>query len=328
MGKSKSKPLKYFYGIPHAHTIFSTGKGTPYDAYEYAKNKGLNFLAVTDLNSYLSNDITISHNTVTRWVASNHIVEKMKRKYDNFTPLLGFETKTSSYGDLNIINCNTFFTGILTDLRLLVLWMINNPNSFVTINHPHKNILNLEYNELINKLITSIEVGNGCFPYKYERYDRHYYALLDKGWKLGAINSQDNHKINFGDSDNLTCIIAPELTTNSITEAFRSRSTFSTESRTLKMNFSLNDYPMGSEVKLLNKRIIFNILAEDRNNKIDSIEIVSNNNTTIKKINNINLNSIKYIYQHEHNPKETWYIVRINQEGKRLAISSPIFVEI
>ena len=62
MGKYKS--IKYYYGIPHAHTLFSTGKGTPYDAYEYAKNKGLNFLAITDHNSHLSKDITLSHKTL------------------------------------------------------------------------------------------------------------------------------------------------------------------------------------------------------------------------------------------------------------------------
>lgn len=324
MGRSKS--IKYYYGIPHAHTLFSTGKGTPYDAYEYAKNKGLNFLAITDHNSYLSKDITLSHKTLSRWTASNNMIEKFRKKNEDFIPLLGFETKTSPFGDFNIINCNTYFTGVVRDLRLLILWMINNPDSIVTINHPHKSILNLEYNELLNKLITSIEVGNGYFPYKYMRYDKYYYALLDKGWKLGAINSQDNHKINFGDSENLTCILANELSKKSIIDAFRKHATFSTESKSLKMNFSINNKPMGSDLTLVDDKLKFNIFVSDIYYRINSIEIVTNNGVIIKKLSNINLNSIKYLYEHRINDNETWFLIRVIQEGKRIGISSPIFI--
>ena len=326
MGKSKSKPLKYFYGIPHAHTIYSTGRGNPFDAYEYAKKKGLDFLAITDHNSYLTKEISINHKTVSKWAASNYLLDKFKKKTESFLPLLGFETKSYPYGDFNIINSNTFFTGVLKDLRLLVLWMINNPNSIITINHPHKNILALEYNELLNKLITSIEVGNGSFPHKYMRHDKYYYNLLDKGWKLGAINGQDNHRINFGDSENLTVALSTELNNKQIIEAFRKRNTYSTESRTLKFYFTANDKLMGSEIQPRDGRIKFNIIVDDVLKRITDIEIVTNNNVVIKRINNINLNSIKYIYEHEISPKETWYVVRIYQEGKRLAISSPVFI--
>ena len=46
-----------------------------------------------------------------------------------------------------------------------------------------------------------------------------------------------------------------------------------------------------------------------------------------KKISNINLNSIKYIYEQEINDKESWYVIKINEEGNRIAISSPIFLK-
>ena len=84
----------------------------------------------------------------------NKEVEKAKKKFENFAPLLGFETKTT-YGNINIINCNRFFTGFLNNINLLVLWMLNNPDSVVTINHPSRAIFALEYSELINKIITS-----------------------------------------------------------------------------------------------------------------------------------------------------------------------------
>ena len=61
---------------------------------------------------------------------------------------------------MNIINSSRFFTGTVNNMQLLILWMLNNPTAFISINHPHKQIENLEYNPILNKLITSIEVGN------------------------------------------------------------------------------------------------------------------------------------------------------------------------
>ena len=322
MGKNKC-----YYGIPHCHTSYSTGKGTPLDAFEYGKENDLDFMVITDHNSFLDKNIPNEKKEISRWAFTKNIAEKFRKKNDDFLSLIGFETKTSPYGDFNIINPSTFFTGTVRNLNLLLLWMINNPDSFITINHPHRSITLLDYNEYLNKLITSIEVGNGTYPNKYIRYDKYFYTLLDKGWKLGAINGQDNHRMNFGDSENLTVIIAQELSKASLIKAFRERRTFSTESRSLKMFFKINDYFMGDEITEPLKKLRFIIFAEDLKRKIFSIEILSNGGKTIKKLSDINLNSIKYIYEQEVNEKENWYVIKINEEGNRIAISSPIFIK-
>ena len=322
MGKNK-----YYYGIPHCHTSYSTGRGTPLDAFEYGKENDLDFMVITDHNSFLDKNIPNEKKEISRWAFTKNIAEKFRKKNDDFLSLIGFETKTSPYGDFNIINPSTFFTGTVRNLNLLLLWMINNPDSFITINHPHRSITLLDYNEYLNKLITSIEVGNGTYPNKYIRYDKYFYTLLDKGWKLGAINGQDNHRMNFGDSENLTVIIAQELSKASLIKAFRERRTFSTESRSLKMFFKINDYFMGDEITKPLKKLRFIIFAEDLKRKIFSIEILSNGVKTIKKLSDINLNSIKYIYEQEVNEKENWYVIKINEEGNRIAISSPIFIK-
>ena len=327
MGKSKSSRLKYYYGIPHCHTAYSTGRGTPLDAFEYGKENDLDFMVITDHNSFLEKNISSQGKETSRWFSAKNMAEKFKKKNDGFLPLIGFETKTSPYGDFNIINPSTFFTGVVRNLNLLLLWMLNNPDSFIIINHPHRNVTLLDYNEYLNKLITSIEVGNGTYPNKYIRYDKYYYSLLDKGWKLGAVNGQDNHRINFGDSENLTAIISEELSKDSLIKAFRERRTFSTESKTLKMFFKINDYFMGDEITNSPPKLRFIIFAEDLKRKILSIEILSNGGKTIKKISDINLSSIKYIYEQEIEKKESWYVVKINEEGNRVAISSPIFVK-
>lgn len=323
MSKSK-KSIKFYYGIPHAHTSLSTGSGSPEDAYYYAYKNGLDFLAITDHNNYLAKE---EKSSSSKWNILNSTCHKFNKKYDNFLAIKGFETKTI-YGDINVINPYNYFKGTVNNFNFLVLWILNNPDSVISINHPHKDILNLEYNELLNKVITSIEVGNGSYPVKYIRYDKYYYSLLDKGFRLGAINGQDNHKVNFGDFENLTVLITNELSFEKIINCFRERKTYSTESKTLRMYFSIDEAFMGSILKCPKNKIRFNIYVEDLRFRINSIEIVTNKNSIVKKISDIDLNSITYIYEHERKASESWYIIRILcDDNKRLCISSPVFIE-
>lgn len=319
--------LKFYFGIPHAHCAFSTGLGTPIEAFDYARHNGLDFLILTDHNNYLTKSVRIKGEEFSKWNASKYLSSRYNKKHENFLSLIGFESKTNILGDINIVNSNIFFTGTVNNFQLLFLWMLNNPNAFISINHPHSSIENLEYNPLLNKLITSIEVGNGSSPNKYQRYEKYYYKLLDKGWKLGAINSQDNHRLNFGDDENLTCVIANNLSISSLIQAFRDRHTYSTESRSLTMYFTINDSFMGNSINFQIEELNFLIFAKDPNNKISEIQIISNNGTIIKKITNLNLNRVRYIYKHEPESNEKWYIIKIILENSKIAISSPIFRE-
>ncbi|EKY26268.1 CehA/McbA family metallohydrolase [Clostridium celatum] len=335
MSKSKHKnkiifdqnKIKYYYGIPHCHSSYSTGKGTPLDLYEYAIKCGLDFLFITDHNDFLINKATIKSNTVNRWTATNYYANKIKKNKESFLPIVGFECKTVSYGDLNIINPLNFFSGTVKDIRLLTLWMLNNSNAFISINHPHRNVTTLPYNEVLNKLITSIEVFNGNPASRYTNHEKQYYTLLDQGWKLGAINGQDNHKVNFDESENLTVYIGNSLNKDSLIDAFRNHRTYSTESRFLKLYFTIDDTFMGDTLFVSSSKIKFCIFAEDIRYKINEIQILSNGGKIIKKITDINLSSIKYIYEHTTSLEENWYVIKLLQDNKKVAISSPIFIK-
>ena len=334
MGKKKSKDnagfdqnkIKFFYGIPHCHSNYSTGRGTPSELYEYAAKCGLHFLFITDHNNFLINNVSVKDSTLTKWQSLNTTCNKIKKGYDDFLPLVGFETKTESLGDFNIINSKYFFTGTIKDLRLLTIWMINNPNSFIAINHPHKNILNIPYDPVFNRLITSIEVCNGNPSAKITRHEKFFFQLLDKGWKLGAINGQDNHRINLDESENLTVYIGNELSRESLIDAFRLRRTYSTESRFLRLYFTVNNAFMGDTLIIYTNKLKFSIYAEDVKYRIKDIEIISNSGIIIKSINNINLNSIKYLYEHIPSKNESWYVIKVYQSDGKIAITSPIFI--
>lgn len=319
------KNLKFYYGIPHAHSGFSTGRGTPIEAFDYARHNGLNFLVLTDHNNYLIKKVRVKGNELTKWDASKYLAYKYNKKHEGFLAIIGFESKTNPFGDMNIVNSNTFFTGTVNNLQLLVLWMLNNPNAIISINHPHKQIQYLDYNPILDKLITSIEVGNGSYPNRYIRYERYYYYLLDKGWTLGAINGQDNHRMNFGDTENLTCFISNELSINSFIQAIRKRRTYSTESRTLMMYFTINNTFMGGIIPKNNDPLQFSIYVEDTNYLIKEIHIISHNGNIIKRITDLDLNRIRYIYKHSPQLNENWFLIKILLDKNKIAISSPIF---
>lgn len=333
MGKKKSKDniafdqnkIKFYYGIPHCHSNYSTGRGTPYDLYEYAAKCGLDFLFITDHNDFLNNKSS-KDGALTKWESLNSVCNKFKKSHDEFLPIVGFECKTQSFGDFNIINSRNFFTGNVKDLRLLTLWMLNNPTAFISINHPHKNILDIPYEPIFNNIITSIEVCNGNPSAKITFHDKYFFQLLDRGWKLSAINGQDNHRVNFDQCDNLTVYIGNELSREALIDAFRMHRTYSTESRFLRLYFTINNVFMGESIVISNNKLKFLIFAEDVKYRIRDIEIITNGGKTIKSINNINLNSIKYLYEHIPTENEKWYVIKVYQSDGKVAITSPIFI--
>ena len=135
--------------------------------------------------------------------------------------------------------------------------MINNKNAIVTIVNPTEKILSINYSKPLDNIITSYEVCTGIYKKKYFRNEKYYYKLLDKGFKLGAINGQDNHIINFGSSENTTCIISESLRTECVIDALRNRRCYSTESRTLRFYFRIDDCFMGGIFTPVKKSINF-----------------------------------------------------------------------
>ena len=208
--EAKLQDLKIFYGIPHCHTSYSTGKGSPIEVMEYAQKKGLDFIILTDHGGYLQDKVSYKEDFISKWKALERYIRNFNKRNKNFLALRGFEAQTSNLGDINIINSKTLFSGTVKRLDNLLLWFIGSSRALGGINHPHRDLLKLEYSDLLNEYIRYVEIGNGMYPDKYKRYHTIYYSLLDKGWKLAPVNSQDNHKLNHGDSDNLTAVLSED----------------------------------------------------------------------------------------------------------------------
>lgn len=315
--------INFFYGVPHCHTSISTGKGTPLECIEIAYRNDIDFLILTDHNSSFDKDPKLSN-----WLLTSKLVSKYNKKCNSFIILQGFEAHSSEWGHFNIINAPNYFSGTVTNINALVLWALKDKNTIITINHPHSSVLDIPHTPIINSCITNIEIGNGIFGKKYTKHDKIFYSMLDKGWELSAINGQDNHKLNIGKEENLTCILATHLSNDTIISAFRNHHTFSTESKTLKMFFTINNSFMGGKLETKNgENLKFFINVEDSNKKVSKVQIISSGGNIIKEISNLEIHTVKFMYQQNASINEKWYVVKAYLNDKREAISSPIFME-
>ncbi|MBK1813692.1 CehA/McbA family metallohydrolase [Clostridium sp. YIM B02505] len=321
------KNIKILYGIPHCHTNISTGKCSAVEALEYAKKNRLDFLIITDHNRYFSSNSHKEHNS--KWDELKKALDRFNKKNEDFVGIVGFEASSNPWGHLNIVNSSSCFTGVIRNFNNLMLWMIANGNCYISINHPGRIVEQIPFSPFLNKFINTIEVGNGSYPNKYHRYSKRYFSMLDKGWMLGAVNAQDNHLMNFGDTENLTGVLVNKLDKPSIISSLKNRRCFSSESRTLKFYFTINNSFMGEELIIeKNNSLNFYIHAEDRVNIIEEVQIITSGGKILKALKEISLHNLKYSISFPASEKEKWYVIRLIQKNNREAISSPIFIKI
>ncbi len=313
-----------YYGIPHCHTNYSTGKGSPAEACKTALKNKLDFIFITDHIAYLNKNITYKSKTKRKWDILIKTCEKSSIK-NKFLALPGYEVKVKGQGHFNVIFIDTLKNNHCKNLKALAKYL-ENENCIISINHPSKNVVKFNNSKELENTVNLIEVGNGSPPFKYKRYDKTYFNLLDKGWHLAAINGQDNHNKNWGNTDNLTAVITDDLNKASLYTAFKKRQIYSTESRSLKLLVKANNHLMGSKISLgKSSTINFKIKGEDPLNKIYKIQLISNQGEIIKeKI--YNKNNIDWNFKVE-SCKNSWYVVRIILDSDKRALSSAIFVE-
>jgi hypothetical protein len=261
-----------YFGFVHAHSELSDGEGTPLEAYTYARmSGGLDFFALSDhgelLNTWPWED---------EW---EELVDAAKSTYmpGSFATLWGFEWSSPLYGHITVLNTNDFTDSVTRNsIRDIYNWIVARPESFGHFNHPGDyDDFNEEFSHLslypvaISQMV-GIETWNGD-----DSFDRYFYSggwsskdhsYWDegnrKGWHLGALGSQDNHSRNWGTMNQFrTAILAPDLTRESIIEAYRQRRFYATEDKDLYLDFRCQGYPMGTHLSAVERS--FEITAWD-----------------------------------------------------------------
>lgn len=325
----------FSYGIPHSHTSYSDGTGTPTEAYEKARENGLNFLVITDHQGKLINmrtnydrSIFVSGSQHPKWKMLKLEAAFINRKYKDFIALSGFELSTKFWGHINIINSENIIENKPANLDALYQWLCTQENILLSINHPHRSPKTLPFSHNFDNFVNLYEVGNGSTTREYNRTEENYYAALDDGWHIAAINGQDNHANDWGDSSNVTAVISKELSLNSLINAIKLRRVYSTESKSLKLVVKANNKWMGSIINLnMGDTLQLYILAEDINNPIEKIQVISNFGKIIEeKI--INKGTIyEWNLDLKINTDYSWYVVKVIHADEKISISSAIFAQ-
>lgn len=322
----KQEDFKIYYGIPSSHSSYSIGEGSPNDVFNYVRHNGLDFVILTDHNNYLDEETKIKSSKQIKWIASKNHSEYFNKKHDNFLSIIGFQCSVPPFGDFNLIGSNTFFKGSVKDLKKLILWLFINP-AIISITHPHSSMEALPYNEYLNKYIKLFEIGNG-FGNKYVRFEKRFYKMLDKGWKLGAINSQDNLKLTLGDTSNITGICCKSLSYDDLLGALNDRRTYSTESSSLHLFYWINSSFMGDVLKITEgEKLHFKINIYDDENSIEKLQIITSNGKIERDLTFPKQKNLTYITNFKWNKNNKWFLVKIFLENNKLAFSSPIFLE-
>ena len=254
-----------YFGQLHSHTNLSDGAGSCEEAFYHAANEvdHLDFLAVTDHSNAFDNDLAASvhdGSMSSKWVYGHELADKYTR--EDFVGLYGYEmTWSNGLGHINTYNTAGFqsrtqteFASYATALSNYYAALKSDANSLSQFNHPGTTFGTFEdyayYDEVIDELITIIEVGNGegtigssgYFP-SYQEYTR----ALDLGWHVAPTNNQDNHKGHWGDSNTArTVVMADSLTRNNIYDAIRNRRVYATEDYDFSIYYTLDNYEMGT----------------------------------------------------------------------------------
>ncbi|MCL6591797.1 MAG: CehA/McbA family metallohydrolase [Firmicutes bacterium] len=330
-----------YFGFLHAHTSFSDGKGTPQEAYAYARNTGkLDFFAVTDHGEQL-----IYWPWENKW---SKIKSAANAAYvpGTFVALWGFEWSNPLNGHVNVIGTNDY-TNCISNVGIgdLYNWLNARPEGFAFFNHPGEyDSIGIEFmhlditdTQVIAKMvgIENWNSNNGFDKYYYQGSWSYSYSYWDvgnqKGWYLGSLGNQDNHDRNWGTMNQFrTAVLAKSLTREEITAAYLARRFYATEDNDLVLDFRCQGYPMGSQLTGVSR--YFTVNASDQSGDTFA-EIRLYRNGNLIAVQPVVGNSVSAVFTDYNTTSKAYYFVIVRQNDDNNgngrndeAISSPIWI--
>jgi hypothetical protein len=227
--------MSIYFGDLHSHSAYSDGRGTPADAYSTARANGLDFYALTDHSSMLTDE---------EW--QDTLDQANAATIDGqFVGLRGFEF-THPKGHINVFDTETHVreNDLAYDtLAEFYAWLSSQPRAIGQFNHPYK-IGDRDWN--FDDFFYHAAADDKMFLCEVPVFQPDQYLLsLNKGWQVGALGNSDTHEADWGRS-RLMGLVAPDLTKDALLEALRARRTFSVYQRNFAVVLQANGAWMGS----------------------------------------------------------------------------------
>ncbi|MCB0192762.1 MAG: CehA/McbA family metallohydrolase [Anaerolineae bacterium] len=304
-----------YFGDLHSHTTYSDGWGSPLEAYNTTRARGLDFFGLSEHGFML---------TQQEWESLQEIADSVTVN-GQFIGLRGFEY-TGYKGHLNVFNTNTFVhrNNAQYDTQAeFYNWLLTQPNVIAQFNHPSQtnppdfNFNDFAYNPLVDHKIVLQELTSPT----------EYFRSLDNGWHLGSVGNSDAHVKDWG--ARRLGIVAPNLTRSSVYEALAARRTFfaSPNYVGLAVVMRANGYWMGSAVPN-SSQLNFNIHVHDPTPGGRSLRIKLYENGVLKKQTSISSRTSYYWSPTLAAKLGSYYYVEAYYDNwQYAAYTSPIWVE-
>ncbi len=309
-----------FFGNLHSHTSYSDGKLTPAEAFQHARNAGLDFQLVTDHMGQMApgqyeacKDQAVTKTVNGTFVAAcgyEWVMEDSGKEVGHFN-LLFPPTRIAKPGSLaglyNVLDgCDACvgqwnhppWPGRFGDYK------------FFAAGKARQRLIEFS--------------GSGTWAEKTDAY----FTALRNGWRVSPSSNEDNHSANWGDSARATGVWATELTRSAVREAILANRTFATEDDTASVVLKSDDVCwMGSVVRGTGA-IEFTVVARDRQagDKFRRIDLLGTNGKPLegRACNGANPCTVKFT----RSPTQaTFWVALATQEDGDRVISAPIWLE-
>jgi len=251
-----------YWGDMHAQTGSTVGTGSDDDYFQFARDQ-----AQVDFTSHQANDFMVSDQD---WADLNRIIKRYHCP-GKFVVFPGYEWSgnTPCGGDHNVIYLNDdqpiyrsshWQIPEVPETRLspanpvsqLYERFINNKDVILI---PHVGGRYADTRQYFEPdLIPLVEIVSCWGVFEWMLWD-----ALDMGYKIGIVCNSDGHKGRpgaegpgagaFGIQGGLTCVLAEELTRESIFTALKQRRCYGTTGPRLLLDFKANGEPMGTEIQ-------------------------------------------------------------------------------
>lgn len=312
------KELHFYCGQVHSHTFDSDGRGTPEEAYAYARDVShMDYFAVTD-HSQLFTESDYQRQIEVANAANDPC---------NFAAIYGFEltyTHLNGYfGHTNLLNptcaCHTPGT---TDLTTYYKMVAEHDEAVAMFNHPRVTWGNFdEFRPAGDKLRDRYALLELNAP----AVDHAGYALaLNKGWRVSPVYNEDTHFADWGITGKMGVVLAPALTRENILDGMRRRRTYTTSDRTLRVCYRVNGAWLGSVLDAPETLDVEVEITTECELGIGKIELLTEDSIVVATVEAGALSEFRWHV--ELNPDFDYYYLRITN-AKHYTVTAPVFVE-
>ena len=353
--RNQSPGERIYWGDIHTHTMYSDGRGTPDETYDFGKRiSALDFAAVTD-HSFLVEDWMWDElkKSAARFNQPGRYITFLAFEWSGQSDVGGDHNVYTTDPDMPIVRCYSYFNydnlrmyhgpnkgaNHVDDLFRTLMPRFRNENLMVIPHYGGRHANPAFHNPQLQR---NIEIVSD-----HRRSEDWASKFLENGWRLGIIGSTDQHAGNAGfgvrragtkggepgevfeptspaeNGTALVAVYAPQLTREGIFQGLYHRRTYATTGTRIVLDFAINNAPMGSEIRTATAPKI--TASAEGTAPIKLLRVVKNGKVVYSVSPGGLSASLTFQDGSGDYDRKYYYIDLVQDDGKK-AISSPIWV--